>query len=236
MGAQIPSFIGSLPSLKHLALVESGLEGFIPHQLGNLSSLLHLDLGGSLGLRARNLHWISSLPSLEYLGMYNVNLSEASDHWLKAIIMLPSLLELHLFSCELSHIRSLSHVNFTSLTILDISFNHFYSAVPNWVFGLTDLISLQLIKSEFVGPLPSGSWNLTSLTRFDISNNNLINSFIPISLYGITTLENLNLGENQLGGFFSSAIENLTSIVSLDLSDNTLEGKIYQHQWEIFAL
>lgn len=139
--------------------------------------------------------------------------------------MLPSLLKLHLPNCELSLIHSLSHVNFTYLTVLDISFNFFYSVILDWVVSLSNLESLQLFQSDFIGSFPNGCWSLPSLTSLDVSKNNLSSS-IPNFLYGISSLENLNLGSNNLQGVISSAIRNLTSILSIDLSDNSLEGRI----------
>ena len=124
VGTQIPSFIGSLVSLRYLNLSHAGFGGKIPHQPGNLSSLSHLDLQTSYSifdsLYAENLHWLSGLSSLEYLDMSSVNLLMVSD-WLLSINKLPCLLELRLSACELSHIHPSFYVNFTSLEVLDIS-------------------------------------------------------------------------------------------------------------------
>ncbi|KAI9099636.1 hypothetical protein K1719_024641 [Acacia pycnantha] len=46
-GMQLPSFLHSMKSLTHLNLSYAGLSGSIPQQIGNLSSLLHLNLGGN---------------------------------------------------------------------------------------------------------------------------------------------------------------------------------------------
>ncbi|PON96925.1 LRR domain containing protein [Trema orientale] len=196
----------------------------IPHHLGNLTSLRFLSLEAS-PLYVEDLRWLFGLSSLVYLFMSNVNLSQASDHWVQAINMLPSLLELDLSFCELNHIGSLPFVNFTSLTILNLDSNHFHSPIPDWVFSLSNLLSLNLQHSEFLGPFPNVPWSFTSLTTLDVSNNNL-SSTIPNSLYGMTNLTYIYLGSNNLRGGISSAIQNLTSLVSLGLSDNMLEGKI----------
>lgn len=45
-GIQFPSFIGSLSSLTYLNLSRSGFEGTFPPQLGNLSMIRYLSLGG----------------------------------------------------------------------------------------------------------------------------------------------------------------------------------------------
>ncbi|XP_030933325.1 receptor-like protein 53 isoform X2 [Quercus lobata] len=68
-----------------------GFVGLIPHQLGNLSNLLYLNLKSSSvsSLYVNNLEWLSGLPLLQHLDMSFVNLSKASD-WLQLTNTLPS--------------------------------------------------------------------------------------------------------------------------------------------------
>ncbi|PON55576.1 Leucine-rich repeat domain containing protein [Parasponia andersonii] len=224
VGIQVPSFLGSLVSLRYLELTEAGFSGLIPPQLGNLSNLAHLGIGDNIGLYAQNLSWISGLHSLDYLDISHVNLSEASD-WLSAINKLTSLSELHLSYCGLKKIHPLSYVNFTSLSVLDISPNNLHSFLPTWVSNLSSLVSLDLSQSYLEGPFPNFSWSTTSLRSLDVSESNL-NSTIPSSLYGLPNLENLNLRMNNFRGVMPNAIENLTFIVTLDLAYNALEGQL----------
>ncbi|KAK7839679.1 receptor-like protein eix2 [Quercus suber] len=225
----IPSFLGSMKSLTSLNLSHAGFVGVIPYQLGNLSNLLYLNLKSSSfhfhGLYVNNLQWLSGLPLLQHLDMSGVNLSKDSD-WLQLTSTLPSLFELHLSRCQLPFIPLTPTVNFSSLLTLDLSGNYFENTLsPSWIFGLRNLVSLDLSHYYFQGPIPIGLHNMTSLRHLYLSGNNF-NSSIPNWLYSFSRLEFLNLRYNNLQGTISNAIGNLTSVISIDLSFNELGGKL----------
>ena len=114
-GIQIPKFLRSLSSLRHLDLNDARIGGMIPHQLANLTSFLYID-----DLYAKNLQWLSQLSSLQYLYMRDTNLSELSD-WLEVTNTLPSLLELRFLGCFFWYnVPAINHVNFSSLAYLDL--------------------------------------------------------------------------------------------------------------------
>ena len=64
----IPTFLGSMATLTHLNLHWSNFSGHIP-QLGNLSNLHYLNLGGNYNLYVDNFHWMSNLSSIQYLDL-----------------------------------------------------------------------------------------------------------------------------------------------------------------------
>ncbi|KAF4380262.1 hypothetical protein F8388_024555 [Cannabis sativa] len=227
-GTPIPHFIGSLMSLKYLNFTRAGFEGKIPHQLGNLSSLNHLILRTNYDwdsspdkLYADSLHWVSGLSSLVYLEM-RANLSATSDHWLLSLNKIPSMLELHMSLCGLTHIHSISDVNFTSLEFLDISGNDFqYSSIPNWIFNLKKLVHLDLSYRFYSGdPFPRNLTNpksFPSLKYLDLSFGSL--NSLPDWVFGLKNMETFIAPYNNLDVSILCRFHNMTFLKHLDVSD-----------------
>ncbi|PPS10241.1 hypothetical protein GOBAR_AA10388 [Gossypium barbadense] len=209
----IPKFFGLLESLTYLKLSQAQFHGAISHNLGNLSKLQYLDLGGN-NLKSKSLQWVSGLSFLQYLDLSSADLHKAND-WVQVTFKLPSLLELYLSDCGLEDVPSSISVNSSkSLVILDLSGNSL-SSVPKWIFSLHGLVSIDLSDSSLEGPIPDYFGNISILEVLDLTGNSL-NSSIP----------NFFLSDNQLQGTISSAIGNLSSVTYLDLSENQLNGQI----------
>ncbi|KAJ9678912.1 hypothetical protein PVL29_020959 [Vitis rotundifolia] len=222
-GLQIPEFLGSLTGLRYLNLSNAGFTGDVPRQLGKLKSLQYLDTGGN-SLDTENLDWISSLSVLEILDMSWVDLSKASN-WLQAMNTLHSLSVLILSDCGLNSINPLPVVNFSSLTVLDLSENQFISPTFDWFSSLGSPTSLDLSSNNFHGPIPTALCNLTALRSLHLFNNSFT-SIIPDCLSHLTSLESIDFLYNNFNGILPVSIGNLTSLVALDLSNNALEGEI----------
>ncbi|XP_065035184.1 receptor-like protein EIX2 [Musa acuminata AAA Group] len=156
-GIRIPEFIGSFKKLRYLNLSSTYFMGGIPARLGNLSSLYVLDLSDALDFASHvdNLDWLSHLTSLKNLDLSWLKLTGAPD-WFSSVNMLPSLQVLSMFYVGLDTIpASVVHVNFTSsLTVLDLSYNHFNSTLPKWLWNISSLTHLDLHESGFYGVIP----------------------------------------------------------------------------------
>ncbi|XP_064995381.1 receptor-like protein EIX1 [Musa acuminata AAA Group] len=187
----IPKFLGAFRRLTYLNLSGAGFVGRVPDQLGNLSTLQHLDLsyncyGDDEGddffcLYLENTRWISMLTSLRHLNMNWVNLTNASN-WLQDLNVLPRVQEIELSSCDLGTFpRSLSHKNFTSLTTLDLRYNDINSTIPDWVFNITSLEFLYLGGNDLHGFFPDSVTKLTSLRALDLSGSVFQDGFMQLA-------------------------------------------------------
>ncbi|URD84988.1 LRR receptor-like serine threonine-protein kinase [Musa troglodytarum] len=206
MHKPIPKFLGAFRRLTYLNLSGAGFMGRVPAQLGNLSTLQHLDL-------SYNCYWDDEGGSL-------------------------------------------SHVNFTSLTTLDLRGNYINSTIPDWVFNITSLEFLYLGGNDLHGFFPDSVTKLTSLKALDLSGSVFQDGFMQVThisnlcklqilcLSSVpindvlanlemvfsgclrNSMEELDLSGTQLSGSFPDWLGNIKNLKSLDLSSNSLCGSV----------
>ncbi|CAI8591339.1 unnamed protein product [Vicia faba] len=227
-GIPIPKFLGSLMHLQYLNLSKAGFAGLIPPHLGNLSHLQSLGLA-DYSLHVENLEWVAGLVSLKHFTMDGVNLSSvATTDWVSALNQLPSLMKLHLSSCQLfGQIPSPPSLNLTSLSVIDLSFNKFSSMIPDWLVNINTLQHVDISNNDLHGKIPLGLRDLPNLQYLNLGNNeNLKASCSQLLMKGWERIQVLDLSINKLHGRLPSSIGNLTYLTYLDLHDNAIEGGI----------
>ncbi|CAH9135318.1 unnamed protein product [Cuscuta epithymum] len=238
-GTRIPEFIGSIRALQLLDLSYSNFSGVVPPQLGNLTQLQTLDLGGNYGIRSGNLYWLSHLSSLSRLVLDHMNTSEdANSLWLHQVLSFPSLDTLSIGSCGITDItfeRGLARVNSStssSLTTLDLSSNKLTSSTTlQWLLFNTSasLAYIGLSGNQFSGPIPDAFEKLFFLESLYL-HDNMFEGQIPKSL-GNLSLVDLDLSHNDMGGrledlFASASSKLMSSLYSLTLSHNHFTGSV----------
>ncbi|KAK2447509.1 receptor protein EIX2 [Trifolium repens] len=233
-GIPIPEFIGSLHRLNYLDLSYANFSGMVPTQLGFLLNLHYLDIDDvTRSLWVRDISWLSTLSSLQYLNMDNVNITDTPHELFGAVNKMSSLLELHLSYCNLASLPpSLPFLNITSLSVLDLSGNPFNSSIPSWLFNLSSLTELHLSDSSLTGHVPftHGRHKLCKLDVLDLNFNDLtgdITEMIEALSCSNQSLRFLYLSDNQLTGKLPHSLGEFISLVDLDLyiySENSHTG------------
>ncbi|XP_065034667.1 receptor-like protein EIX1 [Musa acuminata AAA Group] len=245
-GISIPEFMGSFHNLQYLILSSAGLGGLLPHQLGNLSNLQYLDLNNDIFVapvhefRIGDALWISHLSSLKHLNLNSVNFQNGT-HWMEALNMLPSIVEIYLSECAIGRVPlSLPHVNFTSLSVLDLSENFINSTMPSWLSNISGLEHLDLGYNNLQGNIPPTFGNLASLEELNLANNSLQGG-IPTSFKNLCRLQNLilraiNISKDllELDEIFSGCIK--MSLESLDLSETNIRGQLPEWLFQLRKL
>ncbi|KAF5472534.1 hypothetical protein F2P56_009245 [Juglans regia] len=177
-------------------------------------------------LQVESLQWLSAFPSLVYLNMGNADLKKVSD-WLQAVNMLPSLMELHLRECGLVSLpQSISFINFTLLSVLDLSRNIFHSPIPYWLSNVSSLSILNIASSSLRGAIPNAFANLYSLQELDLSRNEFIEGPLPAGLGNLTNLHKLSLPRNNVTGVIPGSFANLCNLRTFDLGFNNIGGEV----------
>ncbi|KAL5066717.1 hypothetical protein RYX36_017604 [Vicia faba] len=180
-------------------------------------------------LHVENLEWVAGLVSLKHFRMDGVDLSSvATTDWVSALNQLPSLMKLHLSSCQLfGKIPSPPFLNLTSLSVIDLSFNKFSSMIPDWLVNINTLQHVDISNNDLHGKIPLGLRDLPNLQYLNLGNNeNLKASCSQLLMKGWERIQVLDLSINKLHGRLPSSIGNLTYLTYLDLHDNAIEGGI----------
>ncbi|XP_022760163.1 LRR receptor-like serine/threonine-protein kinase FLS2 [Durio zibethinus] len=239
----IPEFIGSMKSLTYLNLSLANFQGEIPHNIGNLSKLLYLDLGHNPYLKLKlfngfllhlsrcSLNNDPSPVSVNYTSLAVLDLSRNTlssvPTW---IFSLRSLVSIDLRSNGVEGVIPNGFQNMSSLKFLDLSRNAFSSSTLSWLSNLNRLQFLGLSSAGLQGNFSSAIGNLSSLTHLDVSHNQL-EIIEPKCLESLCTMREMDLSNNGIDQEVSEIIESLSRcsldrLESLNIASNKLSGHL----------
>ena len=150
--------------------VGNGLTGSLPAELGTLSRLQWLEIGGNRGLTGHIPAALGNLAELEGVGL--------QTNWLTGSIPaalggLSSLRWLALDQNALTGSIPTEFGNLVGLEVLTLYGNLLSGQVPAELGSLTGLVNLDLGGNELSGPLPSTVTRLSSLGRLQLDNSGL---------------------------------------------------------------
>ncbi|KAK2378975.1 receptor protein [Trifolium repens] len=213
------------PVLEMLDLGVNNLQGQIPMSVFNLRTLRVIQLSSNNFTGTIQLDIIRRLSNLTILGLSHNNLSVSDnfkdDHDLSPF---PEIKTFMLSSCKLREIPSFLR-NQSTLLSLDLSGNDIEGPIPNWIWQLESLISLNLSKN-FLTHFEETIWNLSSnLYVVDLSFNQLRGAISFIPKYA----SYLDYSNNRLSSTIPSDIGNYLPFMRiLFLSNNNFKGRIHE--------
>ncbi|XP_041009110.1 receptor-like protein 32 isoform X4 [Juglans microcarpa x Juglans regia] len=207
--SQIPSEIGNLSSLTHLDLVYSYFSGQIPSEIQYLSKLSYLWLSSSfdgyndLYTKLSLTSLLQNLTNLQVLGFLDINISSTVP---ESLANLSSLQSLYLVNCGL------------------------YGQFPTRIFHLPHLQELYVsAKEDLTGTIPNSFSNLTQLTYLDLSQNSF-NDFSWLTRASsndiLPQFEYLGLAHLKYLTKFPDILRNQSKLEELHLEGSNLQGLI----------
>ncbi|XLR46136.1 hypothetical protein HN51_030225 [Arachis hypogaea] len=220
--ASLPKSIGNLS--KSLELFQADLckiYGNIPLEIGNISSLLNLNLYGNdiSGPIPTTIKGLQKLQSL------NLSYNELQGSIIDELCEIGSLSVLSLSSNKLSGVIPTCLGNMASLRIVYMDSNKLISEIPSSFWNLKDVLEVNLSSNALVGELPYDIGRLRALVLLDLSKNEFSGN-IPTTISSLGTLQNLSLASNKFQGSIPASYGEMVSLSSLDLSRNLLSGAI----------
>ncbi len=227
----LPTQLGDLTSLRHLNLSGNKLKGSIPEELGDLTDLKQLYLDGN--------KFTGSIPEelgdLTALKQLHLNGNELTGSIPEELGDLTSLSHLYLNGNKLKGSIPEELGDLSSLSHLSLSGNKLGGSIPEELGDLPGLNQLHLNGNELTGSIPEELGELSSLSHLSLNGNGLTGS-IPEELGDLTSLKHLYLNGNGLTGSIPEELGDLSSLKHLHLNGNGLTGSIPEELGDITGL
>ncbi len=199
--------------VKGLYLLNNNLSGTLPPEMADLTELTYLQIKEESG-NLINYEQVCSITSLETLimGIGDFFLPD-TDEYYAHYISIPG---------NIGNLQNLSFLEISGVK----------GTIPESLFNLSGLQTLELRHAWLDGGLPSGFGRLSSLKRLYIDADKVPGSWehqlsgpIPEELYDCP-LEDLTIINTYISGGLSSGIGKLTNLHDLRLANNNLSGPL----------
>ena len=219
---EIPAELGQLSQLEQLILGGTQLTGPIPTELGQLSDLRRLSLRGN--------QLTGPIPAelgrLSQLQVLFLSSNQLTGEIPAELGQLSQLEQLELSDNQLTGTIPAELGQLTQLKMwLALDHNQLTGEIPAELGQLGQLYSLGLNDNQLTGEIPTELVRLSALLGLNLQHNQLTGE-IPVELGQMFELRGLNLSSNQLTGKVPAELGQLYQLSTLDLSSNQLTGPI----------
>ena len=237
-----------------LHLVEKGLNGQMPAELGDLTELKWLSLARNRSLTGDIPPELAALTKLEVLYLWENDLTGPLPTWLGDLTKLERV--------SLGHNRLTGAMpndlsKLTRVETLYLAGNALSGEIPDWVGDLTGMTRLFLYDNDLEGDVPSTLGNLENLEYLHLRGNDDLMGCLPsslmdvvdndfdrvgldfcvadrealVALYNATGGDNWNddtnwLSSAPIGEWYGVTTDSDGRVTSLKLSENSLSGPL----------
>lgn len=218
---RIPASIGNVSSLVDLELSGNFLSSQIPKELGLLKNLQLLELyyNQLIGNIPEELGNLTELIDLD------MSVNKLSGNLPESVCGLPKLQALQLYNNSLTGEIPGVIANSKSLRILSLYDNFLTGEVPRNLGQFSGMVVIDLSENKLSGPLPTEVCKGGKLLYFLVLDN-MFSGRLPDSYATCWTLLRFRVSNNQLVGSIPEGLLGLPHVSIIDLSNNNLTGPI----------
>ena len=230
LAGQLPSNLGDLTQMTELRIGGNALSGRLPMSLARLAlrEFRYAETGLCTPVEERFRAWLAAIPSHEGTGVQCTSPTE------REILMAlyhatggPNWVhnEAWLTDAPLSEWHGVQVDGQRRVVALSLSLNNMKGSIPPELGDLANLRELYLSKNALSGPIPPELSKLSNVEWLSLWQNKLEGS-IPAELGDLANLRELDLSKNALAGPIPPELARLTNLRELYLGQNELEGSV----------
>jgi len=194
----------------YLELVDNNISGVLPDSIGNLVSLLKLDLSTSAD---------------QFLGHVNVNVNRVQGI-MPSLARISRLEEIEVSGNEITELPEDLYLNAHSLRLISASRNQL-TELPRYLERYTELHTLELGRNQIAGALPKDIGYLTALRYFRLEYNHLEGD-MPVTVSGMARLLVYDVSHNPrlTGEMAEDVIVNWAEVEWISILNTSTGGYI----------
>lgn len=219
----LPEDMTRLAKVKSLVLSTCMLRGDIPPFVGNMTSLVDLELSGNFFV-GRVPSELGRLKNLQHLELYYNQLEGEIPEELGN---LTELIDLDMSVNKLSGEIPTSICRLPKLTVFQLYNNSLVGEIPSEIANSTTLKTLSLYENFLTGEVPQDLGRSSAMVALDLAENQL-SGRLPEGLCSGGKLNYFLLLQNKFSGQLPKTYAECKSIVRFRVSSNNLEGEIPQ--------
>lgn len=198
------------------------LEGTIPDEIGNLTSLQNLNIKvqttGTFPIA------LTKLTDLKELSI-NFYSYDANPPKVTLPPEIGNLVNLEILSISAEGSIPKTIGNLKKLKSLDLSRGRLTGGIPDEFYSLTNLEVLKLGKNQLSGVLSARIGQLSKLKAIELEENQFSGP-LPVEIGKLTDLTDVWISDNQFSGPIPESIGNWTKLQNLYINNNAFEGMV----------